>query len=156
LSLLLLLQISLHAAVLSGFPFALPLHFSYLVWSESNILVDLKEQVQSVKLTTHLHPSTEVKNSWSYTSTPPMRHHGVVLRWSTGKTIHLPFSKLVLYTMSVVIIIKHVWNRSVLLPPLLLPRRVAWSTFCVSECDCGVFLTENLVLNSYFRRCGRG
>jgi len=34
--------------------------------------------------------SAEVKNSWSYTSTPPVHLHGVVLDWSTGTA--LPFS----------------------------------------------------------------
>jgi len=30
------------------------------------------------------------KNEWSYTSTPPIRLHGVVLRWNTGTTLALP------------------------------------------------------------------
>jgi hypothetical protein len=34
--------------------------------------------------------SAEVKNAWSYTSTPPLRLHGVVLNKSIGKTIPLP------------------------------------------------------------------
>jgi hypothetical protein len=33
-----------------------------------------------VKLTTHLHLELRSKNEWSYTSTPPVRLHGVVLR----------------------------------------------------------------------------
>jgi hypothetical protein len=32
-----------------------------------------------VKLTTHLHLMPRSKNEWSYTSTPPVRLHGVVL-----------------------------------------------------------------------------
>jgi len=32
-----------------------------------------------VKLTTHLHLVPRSKNEWSYTSTPPIRLHGVVL-----------------------------------------------------------------------------
>jgi len=33
----------------------------------------------------HAPPSgTEVNNVWSYTSTPPIRLHGVVFSWSTG------------------------------------------------------------------------
>jgi hypothetical protein len=36
----------------------------------------------------HSRPSSvEVKNAWSYTSTPAIRLHGVVLRWSTGTTL---------------------------------------------------------------------
>jgi hypothetical protein len=34
--------------------------------------------------------SSEVKNAWSYTSTPPVRLHGVVLSWSAGTTLPLP------------------------------------------------------------------
>jgi hypothetical protein len=37
-------------------------------------------------------PSAEVKNGWSYTSTPPIRLHGVVLSYSTGTTLALPYS----------------------------------------------------------------
>jgi len=38
-------------------------------------------------------PSAEVKNVWSYTSTPKIRLHGVVLslKKSTGTTLHLPY-----------------------------------------------------------------
>jgi hypothetical protein len=43
-----------------------------------------------MKLTTHLHLLPRSKNEWSYTSTPPIRLHGVVLRYSTGTT--LPFT----------------------------------------------------------------
>jgi len=32
-----------------------------------------------VKLTTHLHLVARPKNVWNYTSTPPIRLHGVVL-----------------------------------------------------------------------------
>jgi len=32
-----------------------------------------------VKLTTHLHLVPRSKNAWSYTSTPPIRFHGLVL-----------------------------------------------------------------------------
>jgi hypothetical protein len=32
-----------------------------------------------VKLTIHLHLVQEIKNAWSYTSTPPIRLHGMVL-----------------------------------------------------------------------------
>jgi hypothetical protein len=39
----------------------------------------------------HSHASSaEVKNAWSYISTPPTRFHGVVLIRSTGAT--LPFT----------------------------------------------------------------
>jgi hypothetical protein len=31
--------------------------------------------------------SAEVKNAWSYIFTPPIRLHGVVLIYSTGKTL---------------------------------------------------------------------
>jgi hypothetical protein len=34
--------------------------------------------------------SAEVKNEWSYTSTPPVSLHGVVLSESTGTTLPLP------------------------------------------------------------------
>jgi hypothetical protein len=37
--------------------------------------------VMYVKLTIHLHPVQRSKNVWSYTSTPPIRLHGVVLTW---------------------------------------------------------------------------
>jgi hypothetical protein len=38
-------------------------------------------------------PSTEVKNAWSYTSTPSILLHGVVLslKQSTGTTLPLPY-----------------------------------------------------------------
>jgi hypothetical protein len=35
--------------------------------------------------------SAKVKNVWSYTSTPPICFHGVVLSWSTGTTLSLPY-----------------------------------------------------------------
>jgi hypothetical protein len=42
----------------------------------------------------HSSPSSdEVKNAWSYTSTLPVRLHGVVLSWSTGTTLPLPCSQ---------------------------------------------------------------
>jgi hypothetical protein len=34
---------------------------------------------RGVKLTTHLHLAPRSKNEWSYTSTPPIHLHGVVL-----------------------------------------------------------------------------
>jgi hypothetical protein len=34
--------------------------------------------------------SAEVKNAWSYTSTPPVHLHGLVLSYSTGITLPLP------------------------------------------------------------------
>jgi hypothetical protein len=34
--------------------------------------------------------SAEVKNAWSYNSTPPICLHGVVLSESTGTTLPLP------------------------------------------------------------------
>jgi hypothetical protein len=39
--------------------------------------------------------SAEVKNAWSYTSTPAMRLHGVVLcqEYSTGTTLPLPLTR---------------------------------------------------------------
>jgi hypothetical protein len=41
----------------------------------------------------HLPPSSvEFKNAWSYTSTPPLRLHGVVLSESTGTTLPLSFA----------------------------------------------------------------
>jgi hypothetical protein len=36
---------------------------------------------RGVKLTTHLHLVSRSKNAWSYTSTPPIRLHGVLLSW---------------------------------------------------------------------------
>jgi hypothetical protein len=39
-----------------------------------------------VKLTTHLHLVPRSKNEWRYTSTPPIRLHGVVLSKSTRIT----------------------------------------------------------------------
>jgi hypothetical protein len=44
-----------------------------------------------VKLTTHLHLVPRSKNEWSYTFTPPIRLHGVVLNKSTGTNLPLPF-----------------------------------------------------------------
>jgi hypothetical protein len=41
-----------------------------------------------VKLTTHP-PSAEVKNAWSYTSTPPVCLHGVVVKNSDNFTFEL-------------------------------------------------------------------
>jgi hypothetical protein len=38
-----------------------------------------------VKLTTHLHLVPRSKNEWSYTSTPPIRLHGVVLSYKEKK-----------------------------------------------------------------------
>jgi hypothetical protein len=44
----------------------------------------------------HLPPSSvEVKNAWSYTFTPRIRLHGVVLSWSTGIT--LPFTAICIH-----------------------------------------------------------
>jgi hypothetical protein len=43
-----------------------------------------------VKLTTHLHLVPRSKNDWSYTSTLPIRLHGVLLNPNTGT--NLPFS----------------------------------------------------------------
>jgi hypothetical protein len=37
------------------------------------------EAIGGVKLTIHLHLMSRSKNEWSYTSTPPIRLHGVVL-----------------------------------------------------------------------------
>jgi len=45
-----------------------------------------------VKLTTHLHIVPRSQNEWSYTSTPPIRRHGVVFNQSTGATLPLPNS----------------------------------------------------------------
>jgi hypothetical protein len=46
-----------------------------------------------VKLTTHLHLVPRSKNEWSYTSTPPVRLHGVVLKQkSSGTPLPLPLS----------------------------------------------------------------
>jgi hypothetical protein len=40
--------------------------------------------------TDHSPPSSAwVKNAWSYTSTPPIRFHGVVLSWNTETTLPL-------------------------------------------------------------------
>jgi hypothetical protein len=39
-----------------------------------------------VKLTTHLHLVPRSKDEWNYTSTPPVRLHGVVLSYSAGTT----------------------------------------------------------------------
>jgi hypothetical protein len=41
--------------------------------------VSLGESGRDVKLTTHLHLVQRSKNEWSYTSTPPLHLHGVVL-----------------------------------------------------------------------------
>jgi hypothetical protein len=41
------------------------------------------------KAITHFHLVPRSKNEWSYTSTPPIRLHGVVLSWSTGTTVYL-------------------------------------------------------------------
>jgi len=38
-----------------------------------------EESGRGVKLPTHLHFSAEFENAWSYTSTPPVGLHGVVL-----------------------------------------------------------------------------
>jgi hypothetical protein len=40
-----------------------------------------------VKLTTHLHLVPRSKNEWSYTSTPPVGLHGVMLSLNTGTTL---------------------------------------------------------------------
>jgi hypothetical protein len=40
--------------------------------------------------------SAEVKNAWSYTSTPPIHLHEIVLK-STGMTLPLPFNKNIIY-----------------------------------------------------------
>jgi hypothetical protein len=55
---------------------------------EDNIKMDLSKVYQGlfpwgqsdrgVKLTTHLHLVPRSKDAWSYTSTPPIRLHGVV------------------------------------------------------------------------------
>jgi hypothetical protein len=45
---------------------------------------------RSVKLTTHLHLLPRLKNEWSYTFTPPLRLHCMVLIYSTGTTLVLP------------------------------------------------------------------
>jgi hypothetical protein len=42
-----------------------------------------------VKLTTHLHLVSRSKNEWSYTSTSPIRLHGVVLSSNAGTTLPL-------------------------------------------------------------------
>jgi hypothetical protein len=42
-------------------------------------------------LTTHLLIVPRSKNEWSYTSTPPLSLHGVVLSSSTGTNLHVPF-----------------------------------------------------------------
>jgi hypothetical protein len=41
---------------------------------------------RGVKLTTHLHLLLRSKNEWSYSSTPPIRLHGVMLSQITGTT----------------------------------------------------------------------
>jgi hypothetical protein len=40
---------------------------------------------RGVKLTTHPHLVPRSKNAWNYTSTPPVRLHGVVLSWAQGQ-----------------------------------------------------------------------
>jgi hypothetical protein len=45
---------------------------------------------RGVKLTIHLHLVPRSKNEWSYTSTPPIRLHGVVFSSSTGITLTFP------------------------------------------------------------------
>jgi len=46
-----------------------------------------------MKLTTRLHLVLKSKNEWSYTSTPPIHLHSIVLNWSTGTTLPLPFTQ---------------------------------------------------------------
>jgi len=38
--------------------------------------------------------SADVKNAWSYSSTPPIRLHSAVLNESTGETLPLPLPLL--------------------------------------------------------------
>jgi hypothetical protein len=41
----------------------------------------------------HTPPSSaDFKNTWSYTATPPVRLHGMVLSWSTGTILPLPLN----------------------------------------------------------------
>jgi hypothetical protein len=51
---------------------------------------------QGVELTTS--SSVEVNNVWSYTSTPPILFHGVLLSYSTGTTLPLPLYPYVCFT----------------------------------------------------------
>jgi len=37
-------------------------------------------------------PCSAVKDAWSYTSTPTLRLHGLVLSYSTGATLPLPYN----------------------------------------------------------------
>jgi len=50
-----------------------------------------------VKLTTH-HLVPRSKNEWSYTPTPPIRLHGVVLSLSTGTALHFTLTTLILFS----------------------------------------------------------
>jgi len=44
-----------------------------------------------VKLTTQPHLVPRSKNAWSYTSTPSVSYHGLVLSQSTGNILTLPY-----------------------------------------------------------------
>jgi hypothetical protein len=49
---------------------------------------------EGVTLTTNLRLVPKSRNKWSYTSTPPILLHGVVLNLSKGKTLPLPLEIL--------------------------------------------------------------
>jgi hypothetical protein len=46
-----------------------------------------------VKLTTHIHLVARSKNEWSYTSTPSVCLHGMLLSQSMGKTLPCTFAQ---------------------------------------------------------------
>jgi hypothetical protein len=49
-----------------------------------------------MKLTFHIHLVPRSKHAWKYTSTPPIRPHGVVLSSAQGQLyLYLPVSKIV-------------------------------------------------------------
>jgi hypothetical protein len=56
-------------------------------WVAGALSLGVKRPGREANYSLHLVPRS--KNEWSYTFTPPIRLHGVVLRWSTGTTLPL-------------------------------------------------------------------
>jgi hypothetical protein len=63
-----------------------------------------------VKLTTHLLLVPRSKNAWSYTSTPPVRLHGVVLSLGTGTTSPLPSKCHISVEHSILMVLVSSWT----------------------------------------------
>jgi hypothetical protein len=59
--------------------FPVRLYGVVLSYAQGYIAFTLSTLLRGVKLTTHLHVVPRLKNAWSYTSTPPLPFHGVVL-----------------------------------------------------------------------------